>query len=271
MEFKPGVKLGKLTLIKFYGRDKRSKKQWLCQCDCGNECIRLEENLKTTKVPHCGCAPGWKGFNKRFVDLTGQKFGRLTVKGFHGKDKYSHNLWLCVCDCGNVTITETGALKQGKASSCGCYQVESTIQRHTTHGKTHSRLYRIYAHMKDRCCVPTDKAYKHYGGRGISICEEWANNFQAFYDWAMANGYKSTLSIDRIDVNGNYCPENCRWATDKVQINNRRTTITHAFNTETHTLTEWAEITGLKYSRLYAAYRREDDTLNCLLKKHITK
>lgn len=269
MEFKPGLKIGKLTLIKFLGRDKHSKKQWLCECECGNTCIRVEGNLKTTKVPHCGCSPAWKGFNRRFTDLTGRKFGRLTVREYYGKDKYSHNLWLCYCECGKASIVESAALTSGKSRSCGCWQIESTIKRSSTHGKTHNRIYRIYAHMKSRCYVPTNKNYVDYGGRGISVCDEWLNDFQKFYDWAIANGYKDNLTIDRIDVNRNYEPDNCRWATYKEQSNNRRVTLKHTYKDVTHTLPEWVEITGVNYAHLYAEYRRGADNLNRLLEKYI--
>lgn len=271
MEFKPGLKIGKLTLIKFLGRNKHSKKQWLCKCDCGNTCVRIEGNLKTTPVPHCGCSPAWKGFNKRFTDLSGQKFGRLTVRKFYGKDKYSHNLWLCDCECGGVAVVDTSALTGGKTTSCGCWQIESTIQRSSTHGKTHERLYRIYAHMKDRCYLSTSKTYADYGGRGVTICNEWLNDFQAFYDWAIANGYNDDLTIDRIDVNGNYEPSNCRWATMKEQANNRRITLKHTYKGITHTLPEWEEITGINYAHLYVAYRHGKGDLDRLLDKYTNK
>lgn len=269
MEFKPGMRIGKLVLLEFMGRNKHSKKVWLCQCDCGNICERVEGNLKNTKVPHCGCSPNWKGTNKRFVDLSGQRFGRLTVIEHHGKDKYSHNLWLCKCDCGNVKITETNSLLKGGCSSCGCLKREETIMMNTTHNHSNTRLYNIYARMKARCYKESNKDYKHYGGRGIAICKEWLDSFENFYDWSMANGYSDNLTIDRKDVNGNYEPSNCRWVSMKVQGNNKRTNIFYTYENETHTLSEWSEITNVKYITLYHSYR--NGTLKNLISKSLKK
>lgn len=251
MKFCKGLKIGKLTLVEFVGRNKHSKKQWLCKCECGNMCIRIEGNLKTTKVPHCGCSPGWKGTNKRFKDLTGQMFGKLTVKFHYGKNKHSHNLWYCICDCGGYTITDTNALRNGDTKSCGCLARELTIKRSTSHGKTHHRLYNIYNKIKERCYRESDPNYKYYGARGIIVCDEWLSDFENFYQWAINNGYSDNLTIDRIDVNGNYMPSNCRWVTMKTQCNNKRENIYIEYNGETRTLKEWSEILGINYSTLY--------------------
>ncbi len=156
------------------------------------------------------------------IDLTGQRFGRLTVVERHGKGTDGHALWLCVCECGETTIAASNDLTLGKKKSCGCLrkQINSTI--HKTHGKKNTKLYYVWQRMKQRCHYPKSKDFSFYGGRGITVCEEWKNNFQAFYDWAMSNGYFDGLTLDRIDVNGNYEPSNCRWVTMKVQCNNRR-------------------------------------------------
>lgn len=255
MEYYEGLKVGKLTLLKFAGRDKRSKKVWLCQCECGNKVERSDSNLKQSvskgKPPHCGCSPNWKGTNKRFKDLTGQQFGRLTVLNFHGKDKYSHNLWVCKCECSNVCIVSTNALETKRTNSCGCLKKELNTGKFTTHGKTSDKLYKIYYSMINRCANESNKNYHNYGGRGIKICDEWANDFVIFYDWSIANGYKEHLSIDRIDVNGNYEPSNCRWATTKEQGNNKRTNINITYGGKTLNLSQWAKIFGVKYLPLY--------------------
>ena len=256
MEFRPGTKIGKLVLLRFLGRNKHSKKVWLCQCECGNTCERVEGNLKNTAIPHCGCSPHWRGTNKRFVDLSGEKFGKLTVIEHKGKDKYSHNLWLCQCECGEYIVSETNSLNTGKAQSCGCMRKELLIERSTTHNHSNTRIYNIYHGMVDRCYKVNDPDYTSYGGRGIAVCTEWLNSFEEFYNWSLISGYSEELSIDRIDVNGNYEPSNCRWATMKEQGNNKRNTIRYTYNGFTHTLTEWAEMIGSKYNTVYHRYRK---------------
>ena len=159
----------------------------------------------------------------RLIDLTGKRFGRLVV--IERSDKIgSHPMWLCECDCGNRVIVDGANLRTNHTKSCGCYHSEIAPKNRTKHGKSYTRLHRIWACMKQRCYYPKRHNYHNYGGRGITICDEWRTDFQAFYDWAMANGYNDNLSIDRVDVNGNYRPENCRWATMKEQQNNRRNT-----------------------------------------------
>lgn len=179
-------------------------------------------------------------------DLTGKKFGSLTVVKFsHRKDK--HYYWNCICDCGTECIIDGDRLRRGETKSCGCYKRNML----TTHGKRHHRLYSIWCGMKRRCYLPQLKYYHRYGGRGIVVCNEWKDNFQAFYDWSMNNGYKEGLSIDRIDNDGNYEPTNCRWVNQKTQARNTERNTLITFNDATHCLSEWAEILGFKPSTLY--------------------
>jgi hypothetical protein len=182
-------------------------------------------------------------YMNKFKDITGQKFGKLTALyrlNNHKKCKYYGSYWLCVCECGNLTEVYLGSLTRGNSTSCGC-----SIKKH---GKSNNPLYRNWLGMKTRCCNKTDEHYEDYGERGIKVCNEWLHDFQAFYDWSMSNGYKEGLTIDRIDVNGDYEPNNCRWASRKTQARNRRSNRTFTINGETRCLSEWCEILNLNYN-----------------------
>lgn len=185
----------------------------------------------------------------RVIDITGKRFERLVVIKKVGLDKYRNMCWLCECDCGKQVVVSGKSLRNGSKRSCGCLQKELTAIRFATHNKSNERVYRIWKSMKKRCENPNYKWYANYGGRGIRVCDEW-QKFEPFYEWATSNGYAENLTIDRIDVNGNYEPNNCRWVDMTTQSNNKRTNRNITFNNETHTMKEWSEILGIKYSTL---------------------
>lgn len=147
--------------------------------------------------------------------------GRLTVRAIAGKDRKRNLLWLCECACGTETVVAGWRLRKGEPKSCGCLQREVTAKRNLSHGMAGTRLYRIWANMIARCCNERGTQYPDYGGRGISVCDQW-KSFEPFAEWASANGYSHALSIDRVNNNGNYEPSNCRWATATEQSRNKR-------------------------------------------------
>lgn len=186
---------------------------------------------------------------RRTDDLTGQKFGRLTVLGrgedFRRKDGRHNATFVCHCDCGNLTTVIASHLKNGNTKSCGCIHKEFVASINKSHGKTETRLYRIWLRMKQRCNNKHTACYEYYGARGIAMCREWADDFHSFETWAKSAGYNDTLTIDRIDVNGAYCPKNCRWVSRKTQANNMRSNRYITYNDKTQTLSQWSDETGL--------------------------
>lgn len=199
----------------------------------------------------------------RFIDLTGQRFGRLIAIEPVKVPNYREFHWKCKCDCGNMTTVRGTHLKSGATRSCGCYnrEVASSRPHEKTHGMSKHPLYRAYRGMIDRCMNPNGTAYKNYGGRGIKICDEWLNDRTRFFEWALANGWSPDLSLDRIDVNGNYCPENCRWATAKTQMNNRRVNAYVTYKGKTQTIAQWAEEIGINRRTLRGRLHNERWTL----------
>ena len=176
------------------------------------------------------------------IDLKGQRFGRLTVitriKNIHG-----NTAWRCLCDCGNEKVATTSTLKGG-AKSCGCIAKE----RHKAHrdlmektrGQLNKRIYGIWQKMIHRTTKPNDPDYKIYGGRGIKVCDEWLNDYLAFEKWSLSHGHDNSLTIDRIDNDGNYSPENCRWADKFTQNNNRSISHRISYKNKTMTVTQWS-------------------------------
>lgn len=194
------------------------------------------------------------------LNLVGQKFGRLTVISINEEKTKEKGkaYWNCKCECGNFCCVGGHDLKTGNTQSCGCIHTEQLRERSIKHNLRHTKIYGRWLTMRSRCNNPNFPKYKDYGARGIKVCREW-DDFKAFYDWAMNNGYSDDLTIDRIYVNGNYEPSNCRWVNAKVQANNQRRNIRLNINGVEKTLMEWYEDLkpSVSYDRALARFHRE--------------
>ena len=190
------------------------------------------------------------------LNLVGQKFGRLTVVKRAENDKKGNTRWLCSCSCGNQATVCAYHLKSGAIRSCGCIKKEMLSNRENTHHKSNTRLYMLWNGIKQRCFNSNHKNYNRYKGRGITMCDEWKNDFITFYNWAINNGYKLGLTIERINNDGNYEPSNCRWATRLEQANNTSINKFITFNGEKHTVSEWSKKLGIKYGVLSSRIRK---------------
>lgn len=186
-----------------------------------------------------------------FIDLTDSQFGRLTVLSVSGKNKFNQICWRCKCSCGNTVEVIGTRLNRGRTLSCGCLHkdvvIERNIKRGVSGGRSRTKLHEVYKGIKSRVDNPKHKSYKDYGGRGVTICPAWRDSFLAFEKWAIENGYKAGLTIDRIDVNGNYSPENCRWVTMEVQANNKRNNHFIEYGGKTQTLNQWSKEVGIHH------------------------
>lgn len=241
-----GKRFGKLVVLKRGNNDKNHRCTWDCLCDCGNVINVKAAYLSSGGTTSCGCI--------RITSLVGKRYGRLKViskeENTRSKGGKSHVMYLCECDCGNRLIVKAENLRSGNTQSCGCLAIDRTKEKSTKHGLTRDRLYHVWNGMKDRCYNPNSESYHNYGGRGITVCDEWRDNFQAFYDWATENGHKEYLTIDRINNDGNYEPSNCRWATNKEQQRNKRNNFILNYNEESMTLSAISEVTGINASTL---------------------
>ena len=198
-----------------------------------------------------------KQINKK-QDLSSKKFGRLTVLSFKGRNKQYDSLWECECECGTIKTIRGGVLKNGHTQSCGCLQKERTSSAKTTHGLINNnfKLYKVWTGIKQRCGNPKSKSYDKYGGRGIAICDVWKDSFPKFHRWAIPNGYKIGLTIERSDVNGNYEPSNCSWILKSNQSKNRTSSVKISFKGKTETASKWSEITGIPSKVITQRVRR---------------
>ena len=207
--------------------------------------------------------------NKKIKDLTGQKFGKLTVIGLDDRGTRK-TYWNCLCECGNIKSVRADSLQCGAIKSCGCLKKEQdkinlespSVKKSREFGSKygHTRIHNIWAGMKSRCFNSKDPRFMDYGGRGITVCDEWKNDFFAFYKWAIGNGYSENLTIDRIDNSKGYYPENCRWVDMEKQCRNRRSNVNIKIGNTTKTLKEWTEIFNLDYGTVSMRYQRNGFT-----------
>lgn len=187
--------------------------------------------------------------SKKGIDLTGKKFGFLFVKEKVKLDKSKYR-WLCQCDCGKECFARTDHLLNGTAKSCGCMQHRRSVMKHGGAIYKHRKLYKAWYTIKQRCENPNRQKYPIYGGRGIIVCDEWQDP-NAFIEWALNNGYKEGLQIDRINNDGNYEPQNCRWVTSKENCRNRRSNVLLTIGGKKKTVVEWCEEKNVNPSSVY--------------------
>lgn len=190
-------------------------------------------------------------------NLLGKKFGRLTIMSRYGSNTNGSITWMCLCDCGNEVVVSGSNMKNGSSQSCGCLQRENTGKANRKHGLADAiPLYTTWGNIKARCHNSNRTDYSSYGGSGITLCDEWKNDFMTFHDWAIANGYKKGLTIERKDVNGNYDAINCTWITPSEQAKNRRNVIRVTIEGKSMTLKDAATLRNIPYARVWARLKK---------------
>ena len=236
-----GQRFNMLTVKSFY-EIKNGMSYWLCVCDCKNEKVLSVSDLKNNKS--CGCAR-----KMHFTDLSGYENEDILVLSF-AERRNGRIYWNCKCKyCGNEIQRETSNIKKGLAT-CKCIH-KKRIKKSNSKPHRDTEIYSKWCGMKNRCYNQKEKSFEYYGKRGITVCEEWINDFDSFYNWSIENGWEKGYSIERKDVNGNYCPENCEWIPLLEQQKNKTNTIYAELNGETKRLLEWCEILCLNPKTVY--------------------
>jgi hypothetical protein len=214
-----GQKIGMLTIISRNTENTTSKKvRWNCICECGSKTIVTTDHLRDGHTKSCGCLTR----KENRINRVGQIYNMLTVISLNRKGENGKIYWNCYCICGNTTVVSASNLVNGSVKSCGCLL---KVPHNITHGQSKNRIGETWDNMKGRCYRPNNTNYKNYGGRGIKICDEWLNDSSSFFDWAFKNGYNDTLTIERIDTDGDYTPLNCTFIPKREQSKNRRNTL----------------------------------------------
>lgn len=250
-----GKKFGLLTVVKRAENVKGV--QWVCKCDCGNTTIVRPYDIKNGKSKSCGCLRHVQ--YRKSPKLVGKRFGRLKVIRRNGSSEHKRALWLCRCDCGNEVTVIGNSLTVGRVNSCGCLRKELNAEKWTTHGFTKKGeihpLYHIWKNIIDRIENPKNVSWHNYGGRGIKVCDRWRNSFQNFID---DMGERPSLghSVDRIDNNGDYAPENCRWATMREQHNNTRKNVYAEIDGVSKTMAQWCRFYNINYATAHSRIKK---------------
>lgn len=260
-----GMKFGKLTVIRkaedYVSPKGKHESKWLCKCECGNEKSVRQSDLHSRRTQSCGkCKSALnkteqKKLYGKFLDITNQKFGKLTALYRVGQNNKHHSIWHCKCECGKEKDILIDSLRSGRTKSCGCLVKQKTTERNTIHGFSKTRIYKEWKAMKERCYRMTHQYYNYYGGKGIEVCEEWKNSFKNFYEWAINNGYQDDLTLDRMDNNKDYMPNNCKWSTQIEQANNRTNNIEVFYDNDWRSVNEVAKIIDRTYGYVYQHYR----------------
>lgn len=270
-----GQRFGRLVVIEEVGKNKHGLYAWNCKCDCGNEVEATTGNLKSGSTKSCGCLRK-ETVSDRFTveEKIGTRYGRLIILRKADDVLWGTRVgWVCKCDCGEEIVVSGKHLRSGHTQSCGCFCKDQARNAMCTHGQSKTRLYSTWAGMIARCTEGNKTRYKNYEGRGIKVCDAWLS-FEVFYEWALSSGYEEHLIIDRIDNDGNYCPENCRWVTYEKSANNRRYVKLVEYKGQIKTLSEWAKALNMNVytlrGRYYAGWTPER-MLTTPIKKHKEK
>lgn len=244
-----GQKFGKLSVIERAENNRFGQTQWLCKCECGQEKVISANSLMKGATKTCGLHRK----SNNFLDITGQKFGRLTVVSRGKNTKTGRARWNCLCECGKTKLITTSTLKNGRSLSCGCIRSEGNTKRLTIHGGADSPEYAIWMGMRQRCSNPSNKEFHNYGGRGIKVCKRW----QSFKNFIADMGQRPSkdLSIERINNDKGYSPGNCKWGTTFEQANNTRANVFFCIDGVEKTVSQWSRISGVPPTTIYGRIR----------------